>query len=281
MVIWKLNLPGYEPEMEQILLVPPPTYLDEVTRRLPGGAYTTLRTYQGAHVLRLGDHLHRLEESARLANCPVPIEANDIRRAMRQALRDLGPEGDARFRITLDLQQQPGAVFVAVEVLHTPPPAAYRQGVRVTTVNLSRRNPQAKLTDFIQRTATLRNCLPAESNEALLVDPQGNILEGLSSNFFAIRDGIIWTAGSGILIGITRALVLDEVLLAGLPLHLGTIRLAELGLFQEAFITSVSRGVLPVVAINELSIGPGIPGPVTGLLMARYAARLEHELERL
>jgi branched-subunit amino acid aminotransferase/4-amino-4-deoxychorismate lyase len=54
---------------------------------------------------------------------------------------------------------------------------------------------------------------------------EGRILEGISSNFFAMKDGIIWTAEEGVLLGVTRSVVLDEIRREDIPIHLWPITL--------------------------------------------------------
>jgi branched-chain amino acid aminotransferase len=118
-------------------------------------------------------------------------------------------------------------------------------------------------------------------NEALMIDPDGRLLEGLSSNFYAVLEGVLWTAELGVLAGITRQAILDEVRQANLPLHLEGLPLAELPRASEAFISSASRGVLPVCRIDSLVIGSGTPGPLTRQLGQRYQARIERDLEEI
>ncbi len=260
-------------------LDPLPTSLDEACRRLPGGAYTTLRTFGGARSLRLEDHFDRLEESANLAGVPVQLPRAELRQALRQLIAQGLQTGNFRIRIVLDLESTPGDLYLARSPLHLPTPKAYLHGVKTILTPLQRSQPAAKLTAFIQQAALVH--LPPGIHEALMVDPAGRILEGLSSNFYAFIEGKIWTAGEGVLEGITRRLALEEARADGLEVCLEAPAVADIPSFQEAFITSTSRAVLPVVSIDSQQVGSGQVGRVARRLLALYQARIERELEEI
>jgi len=259
--------------------------LDEASSCLPGGAYTTLRTYQRDKVLTFGEQIKRLESSARLTGYPLRIDEDTLRRALRMAIsarQQGGKSGsDLRLRLTLNLETQLGDLYIAAQALDTPAPEAYRQGVAIVTTTLQRLLPEAKLTRFITRSRPVRQSLPAGINEALMVNAQGELLEGLTSNFFAIRQGEIYTAEKGVLAGITRALALEGARRVAIRVHLQPVRLTELDLLQEAFITSSSRGVLPVCRVDSIQIGDGKPGPLTHRVSVEYEQLISERIERL
>jgi branched-chain amino acid aminotransferase len=260
-------------------LDPPPTSLDEACRNLPDGAYTTLRTYKGRKALRLEDHFNRLEDSARQAGVQIELDRVRLRQALRQLIGHNSPGGDCRIRVVLDLEAAPGDLYLVREPLKVPHPEAYQTGVAAITTTLHRDNPAAKLTAFIQHASGVS--LPPGVNEALMVDPAGSILEGLSSNFYVLLEGKLWTAGEGVLAGITRRLVLEEAQAAGIDVHFEAPAVEAIPRLLEAFITSTSRAVLPVVSIDSQQVGSGQVGPVTRRLLALYQARIERELEEI
>ncbi len=255
--------------------------LDALTQIIPGGAYTTLRTFNGSRVLHLDDHLSRLEKTSSLVENPLCLERNLVRNAIweavKKAQRITGAE-DFRIRFTLDLQDHPGDLYLALQPLVIPTDTDYQQGVPVITHHMQRLLPKAKLTRFIQRSGDVRRAMPSGVNETIMVNENGFILEGLSSNFFAVIDGELWTAEEGVLSGITRSLVLEGILTLGLTCHLKPARQEDIPRFQEAFITSSSRAVLPVNRIDGQAL-PSAPGPITQKLMRFYANAVEASLE--
>jgi branched-chain amino acid aminotransferase len=277
--VWKLHpQPGQAILQPQALPAKART-LDGASACLPGGAYTTLRTYMGHKALRFNDHILRLEQTACLAGKPHTLDESAVRSALRDLLSDIPLTQEVRIRLTLDLERTPGDLYLAIQALVTPPPEAYQHGVRAVTCDLHRQLPKAKLTRFIDRSASLRQSLPPEVNEAIMLDPDGRFLEGLSSNFFAVLDGVLWTAEQDVLSGITRSLVLECARNLGLTLHLEPPRLADLPRFAEAFITSASRGVLPLRQIDRTVIGGDCPGPVSRTLTQAYQTSIEELTE--
>jgi len=247
----------------------------EASAILPHGAYTTLRTYgNGRRVLRLARHLARLRESAGRGHGPR-FEGPKVSAGLAQALGTLGL-GEARLRLTYAKQR----LFVAVEPLEPLPETLYRDGVWCVSVRLKRTAPKVKDTRFIPTAQAAYRDLPAGVHEGLMVAEDGTILEGLSSNFFAVREGILHTEDERVLPGITRGVVL-ELGRGLLPRATGAVRLDQIGELSEAFLTSVSRGVLPVVRVDETTIGDGRPGPLTRELERRLDALVEREAEPL
>jgi len=277
--VWRLIAPPDPVGLEPVVLPKEIMTLDGASLCLPGGAYTTLRTYYGDKVLHFADHIHRLEETAFLAGQHHQLDQWTLRAALRKLIKD-NPKGkDVRIRLTLDLEHVPGELYIIVEPLIVPPTQAYQEGVRVITCDIQRQLPKAKLTRFIDRSASLRRSLPPDVNEAIMLDNHDCFLEGLSSNFFAVLGGTVWTAEQGVLSGITRAIVIECVGQVGLPLRLEPPSWEHLTSFDEVFITSSSRGVLPVCQIDQFRIGTECPGPITRLLMQRFGVSLEEHLE--
>ena len=169
---------------------------------------------------------------------------------------------------------------MAVQPFEPLPDALYRAGVACSTVGVRRENPHAKDTRFIAEAQGAYRQLPAGVDEGLLVAADGALLEGLSSNFFALVDGVLRTEAERVLLGVTRSLVL-EVAGALVPVEPSAIRRADLPRAAEAFLTSVSREVLPVVRIDGQPVGDGRVGPTTSAVMRGFAALVEREAEPL
>lgn len=251
--------------------------LDDLSLLLPRGAYTTFRTYRGTRVLQLSRHLERLVESAYLEGCPLTLDHARARLALAAAISQSGlPEARVRLTLTYD---PPGVLYVALEPFTEPPPGAYLNGARCVTgpAALRRETPRAKSTRFIAPATRARRA-QADVNEVLLLGEGGAILEGSSSNFYAVLNSYLRTADEGVLAGVTRGLVLS--LAQGLiPIMLEPVTVYDLPRLSEAFLTSVSRAVLPVVDIDGTRIGSGAPGPITRELSRRFTAHIEAELE--
>ncbi len=111
------------------------------------------------------------------------------------------------------------------------------------------------------------------AREAWFVDKTGVVLEGSSSNAWIVsRDGKVVTrqADTAILRGITRTVLLDAIKAQGLTIEERAFTLAEAYDAREAFVTSASQIVMPVVRIDGRSVGDGKPGPVATALRREF-----------
>lgn len=277
---WSLVWDGSRYTAQPYPLAGAPETLDGVSLLLPAGAYTTFRTYRHTCAIRFQDHLERLRDSAERAQTMVNLHLPELRQALRVVVAE-NPFQEARVRISLDLTDSPGRMVVSLEELHLLPAQAYETGVKTICRSMHRDNPQAKLTNFIATAAAYRAQLPPGVNEMLMVSPEGVVLEGLSSNFFGIYAGVLHTAEAGVLWGITRAVVLDLAQRQGLSVDLRGIRYLDCAQLDECFISSASRGVLPVSQIDACRIGTGRPGALTRSLMGGFEAWVKSEAEEI
>jgi branched-subunit amino acid aminotransferase/4-amino-4-deoxychorismate lyase len=110
---------------------------------------------------------------------------------------------------------------------------------------------------------------------------EGGILEGLSSNFFAIRGNEVWTANEGVLAGITREITLKSIVSLGIPIKFLAYPIGQMKFLDEAFITSTSRGILSLREIDHTNIGTVCPGKTTIRIRNDFERRVNEEIEEI
>jgi len=268
LTIWKIII--YEKEkvrLQKVSYKSTPASLNSASALLPKGVYTTLRTFEGDKVLPLRNHLSRLETSADLLGYRITLPQELLYKSLWMAIKGFLP-GDTRIRVTVDLEKSLGDIYLSVEPLMLPSARDYEDGVLVSTCSLHRENPESKQTTFIEKAEEIRKVMPAGSHECLMLDENGYILEGLSSNFFYVQNGIIRTAPQGILSGITRSLVFAAANKLDIPIRMEAAHKTGISEFDEAFITSSTRSVLPVRQIDRWIIGK--PGAITRQIQVAY-----------
>jgi branched-chain amino acid aminotransferase len=249
--------------------------------------YETIGTAYG-RLFAARDHLDRLERSAERIGLAVPPRA-EIERAIADTVEAAGnPESRVRVILTrgvgkLDLDPASCSdtrLVVIVFPLGPPTPEMFEKGVAVAIVSVARNSPRA-IDPAVKSGNYLNNVLAlgearrrSKAYEAILCAGDGSVAEGSTSNVFAVIGGEVRTPPPevGILDGITRAKVMGLCGDAGIPLAERRLSPDELRGADEAFITSATRGVLPVTTIDERPVGGGAPGPVTRRLMALYDA---------
>jgi branched-subunit amino acid aminotransferase/4-amino-4-deoxychorismate lyase len=242
----------------------------------PRGVYTVARTFHADHALLFDAHLDRLEESARLVDIPLHLDRDRLRAAMRDLLHQAGYP-DAKFRLTVP-GETPDQIYFAFERLNPVPEAILRQGAHVVTSPIVRENPVAKTTDWMVVRQPTFNSLPPGVYEAILVSKEGRVLEGLSSNFYGVLDGVLYTANEDVLGGITRKALL-EILPEIVPVSLTALRQDDLPRLSDAMLTSSSRGVVPITRINHQPVGDGAVTPLVMAIKDRYDAWTEAHIE--
>ncbi len=255
--------------------------LDAVSRQLPQGLYSTFRTYaERTKVLGLEMHLHRLFDPLPALDLRAAVSPPELRAALRETLQSFGA-GEARARVTVSATEHAGQVFIALEPLKAPEETVYQRGVRVGLSQVERKTPRFKTTAFIGDSAEARkSILKSGIYEALMVR-RGRILEGLTSNFYAVKNGVIITAREGILLGVTRRYVLRLARSHGIGLEYRSLRVEELPGLDEAFITSSGRGVAPVTEIDGQPVGTGQVGEIARLLRRVYDEYVVRKAERV
>jgi len=287
-------------ESTNVLLPIQAKSLDEMTKELPQGFYTTFSTLSGGtKVLGLRAHLQRLYVPALKLGLTPSVNESALRARLAELAKMYLPQES---RIRLILTKDDGTIYAGLQPFAPPPDSIYRDGAHVVTSNLSRHDPRIKGTDFIAQSAEQRKRVEGDVFEVLLTK-DGKILEGMTSNFYVIaserqrakqppdasggalraderrprNDATLITARSGILLGVTRRAVLRLARGEGMSIEYRAPRLDEK--FDEAFLTSSSRGIVPIVSIDNRAVGQGKAGAWTKRLMAAYREYVEKRSE--
>jgi branched-chain amino acid aminotransferase len=133
-------------------------------------------------------------------------------------------------------------------------------------------DPSAKNYHWNDLTMGLLGALDAGADSVLLVDGQGNVVEGPGFNVFCISGGALVTPDQGMLEGISRRTVIEIAQSLGLEVQLRTLPADELRGAQEVLLSTSGGGVLPVTRVDQQVIADGKPGPITRQLVQTYWA---------
>lgn len=255
--------------------------------------FETIRTY-GGRPFELGAHVARLAQSAArvFIELPVapPVLVAEVERAVAAAANDesyvrlMVTRGSGELGLAPDATMQPLRVVIVMPL--TPPlPEQYREGIRVVTFRTRRTADAtaaagAKVANYLVSVLAMREARAAGAAEALVVDGDGCVVEGATSNVFAWCGGRLVTPpdDAGILPGITRAHLLAVASELGFPVDLRALPLVELRGAEEAFISSSIRELLPIVSVDGHRIGSGRPGRRTLELLAGFREKVKHDM---
>lgn len=249
--------------------------------------FETIRTYRGVP-FALAEHLERLERSADRVGIAMPVSrdalAAEVQRAVEAAenpesyVRAMLTRGAGPLGLDPSLALAPLRV-IFVEPLVPPPASMYRDGVSVVTVRTERAADAAsgaKVGNYLASLLALRVAKQAGAHEALIIGADGTVVEGTTSNVFAVREGALLTPPeeAGILPGITRAHLLHAATDIGVPVRFERLTPDDLAASPEVFLSSSIREVLPVVRVDQTPVGDGAPGRVTRALHAAFRRRI-------
>ncbi|MBX3180991.1 MAG: aminotransferase class IV [Polyangiaceae bacterium] len=250
--------------------------------------FETLRTYERVP-FALTEHLARLERSATLVAMELPVSLEQLQRELLEVLEAAGDqESYARLMITrgqgelgLAPSEAEALRVILVEPL-TPPPVAQRErGIAVTLYGARRATDAtlaagAKVGNYLTSVLAMAEARRAGAAEALIVDGEGQVLEGATSNVFVVKDGALITPpiSVGILPGITRAAVLALARELGIQARVAPLDVSALLAADEVFITSSIRELLGVVRVADQIIGDGKPGELTHRLHSAFQERV-------
>ncbi len=263
------------------------------------GVYETLRTYDGEPFL-FDRHMQRLRASAAMIQLDVPFADYEFLRRSQEtmAAAGLGRAADgvvreAYIRVLLtrgvgELTYDPAAtptpsLVIIVKPLPETPIAQYEHGVRVAIVDLIRNHPQSvnpliKSNNLLNNALGMQQALRRGAVEAVFRNYRGELSECSQSNLFIVKNGIVRTPplDAGLLAGITRAYVFEIGAGIGVKVEESALKDENLWKADEAFFTSTTKELMPIVQVDDHTIDSGVPGPVTKQLLAEFRRRADH-----
>lgn len=244
------------------------------------GIFDFLRSQKGKPLL-LEKHLKRLKKSAELLNLKVPLSEKEIKGVIEKLLKkNKLSEASVRIVLTggpsadgLSYDYDSPTFFILVKELKIYPPSIYRKGVKLITFEHQREMPEAKTNNYITMLRLKKFKEKKKAFEILYVS-RGLVLEGTTCNFFIFKKNTLVTPKNNILYGTRRNLVIN---LAKNKFKVAerALKLEEIKEASEAFITSTSRDIIPVVRIDDDKVGDGRVGKNTKYLMDLFNEHFE------
>lgn len=231
-------------------------------------------------------HLQRLQRSLGELRIELPMTMRALGLVLRETVRrNRVRDGSVYLQVSRGVAPR-DFVFPAPEtpptvVCYAKPKSAggkrrVENGIRVITMpDIRWRRPDIKSVSLLPNALARQIATEAGAEEAWLVDDAGYVTEGAASNAWILaEDNTLVTrpAETGILRGVTRTVLLAALKTADIAFAERPFSVAEAKSAREAFVTSATSNVLPVVAIDGTEIGDGRPGPVAMKLRQVFKA---------
>ncbi len=254
------------------------------------GVFEGIRCYRTADgrsaIFRLGEHIHRLFDSAHICFMKMPFSEDDIAGAAIETLKANGMEegyirplafiGDG----AMGLHPQNNPVRVAII---TWPWGAYlgeeglAKGIRVKISSITRHHVNVSMTkakvcgNYVNSILAKLEVTRAGYDEAIMLDTEGYISEGSGENIFIVTHGLIRTTPlTSILAGITRDSIINIAHEFGYTVSEQRFSRDEVYTSDEAFLTGTAAEITPIREVDDRPIGKGGPGPITKRLQESF-----------
>ena len=239
----------------------------------------------GTTPLFLNDYLDRFYESARLMELEIPVSRKEMESIISSLTKKNALEVSGMKMILTGGYSEDGFtpaipnLLITQQLLNLPGEEKVRNGIKIISHEYVREFPEAKTINYSMGIRLISK-IKANGAEEVLYYRNGVVSEFPRCNFFIVRqDNTVVTPAENVLKGITRKNVME---LAGrrYKVEQAAITLEDVAMAKEAFLTSTTKRILPIVQVDERIIGTGMPGDVTLQLLEDLIALEEQHVRQ-
>ncbi|MEK7296320.1 MAG: branched-chain-amino-acid transaminase [Planctomycetota bacterium] len=249
------------------------------------GVFEGIRAYNGK-IFTLQEHLDRLYASAGAISLTIPISKAEMGDAINNTMaannltdsyiRLVVTRGVGKLGLDPNKCARP-QIIIITDTIELYSKALYEKGLDIVTVTTIRNHfsaldPKIKSLNYLNNILAKIESIRAGAGEALMLNKDGYVAECAGDNIFIVKDNALITppASAGILIGITRNLVMKLAADMGITVKEELMTRCDLYIADECFLTGTAAEIIPVVTIDTRVIGTGKPGKVTQALLKKY-----------
>lgn len=263
------------------------------------GAFEGIRAYRqksgGGGIFRLKEHLERLLASVKILGLTTPFTLDQLVDGCIEACRSNDFEecylrpivyiGDGPLGLGLGKNPPVHVAILTWEWGRYLGEEGIRNGIRVKTSSFIRPHLNSVMTkgkingQYVTGVLARKEAVADGFDEAIFLDPWGNVAEGSGENIFMVRKGVVKTPPlSSILEGITRETVIEILKHRGVEIQETLFSKDELWSADEVFLTGTAAEITPVVEMDRRTLGTGKPGPITLKIQKDYQNIVQGDL---
>lgn len=245
------------------------------------------KTAKGSAVFRLDEHMRRLVDSARIYRMEIPYTVEELGKATVETIAEAGLESCYirplvwRGMGSLGVNPLKNSVETMIAVWQWGAylgEEALENGVDVQVANWNRMAPNtfpalAKAGgNYLNAQLVKMDAILKGFDEGIMLNVHGYVAEGSGENLFLIRDGVLYTAPTGlsILPGITRDAVITLAKELGIQVVETQLPREALYIADELFFTGTAAEITPIRSVDHYKIGAGKRGPITRVIQDRF-----------
>jgi D-alanine transaminase/branched-chain amino acid aminotransferase len=258
-------------------------HVSDLGLRRSYAAFDYFRIVRGKPLF-IEDHLDRFENSARLLDLEIPMSRAELKAHLLELIKRNRVD-NAGLQLFLTGGYSPDGFtpvepnfLVLVNPVAQPKTEVYTTGAKLITHRYQRELPEAKTNNYMVAVSMSRTMKEKGAIDVLYHN--GHLLrETTRSNIFLVtQSGVLATPADGMLEGVTRKHIL-QVARGRWPVEERDVPVSELSEVAEVFITSTTKGAIPVVQVDDLTVSDGKPGPVTQRVMDLFTEHVEAYLQ--
>ncbi len=249
------------------------------------GVFEGIRCYNG-NVFKLVEHIDRLYDSAKSISLEINLTKDELKDAIIDTLnannlkdsyirlvvtRGVGKLGLDPFNCT------ESQLVIITDTIQLYSRELYEKGLDAIIVKTIRNhskalNPTVKSMNYLNNILAKIECINAGAAEGVMLNADGYVAECTGDNIFIVRNSEIFTppASAGILIGITRNVVIELANKAGITVREEQMTPDDLYNADECFLTGTAAEIIPVATIDGKKVANGEPGKITLNLLKDY-----------
>lgn len=258
------------------------------------GVFEGISCYDG-RIFKFSKHIDRLYNSARAIALEIPMTKDELKDAVKDTLKANNMK-DSYIRLVITrgvgkLGLDPfncskPQVIIITDYIELYPKELYEKGLDVIIVPTIRNhyealNPKIKSLNYLNNILAKIECINAGASEGVMLNKDGYVAECTGDNIFIVKDNEIYTPPTyaGILIGITRNVVIELATKSGMVVKEEQLTRYDLYVANECFLTGTAAEIIPVVKIDGRKISTGKPGKVTLSLLEKYQELTKQHLD--
>lgn len=245
--------------------------------------YEATRTFN-RKAFRIHQHLDRLFNSAEKIELEPTVSREEILSALEKTIA-ASPHDNHSIRIILtrgtnkdiglDTELSgPNNLIIMTKSIPPNPDWWYTAGVSMIFHNKksTQKGSLPKSGNYQENMLAHKDAIEKGATDAIMVNSEGHVTEGSTSNVWLVKKGVIYTPslGDGVLEGLTRKTLFEMARLQNIPMKEASLTQQDFLTADECFVTSTTRNIVPVTSIERQSIGSGSPGKITMDLLKRY-----------
>jgi len=249
------------------------------------GVFEGIRCYNG-NIFKLSEHIDRLYDSAKAISMEIQLTRDELKDAVINTLkannlkdsyiRLIVTRGVGKLGLNPFLCEE-SQVIIITDFIQLYSKELYEKGLDAIIVPTIRNhsdalNPNVKSLNYLNNILAKIECINAGATEGIMLNKDGYVAEGTGDNIFIVKDNGIITppTTAGILIGITRNVVIELANEAGMTVKEEQLTRDDLYNADECFLTGTAAEIIPVVNLDGRKIASGRPGKITLSLLKKY-----------